>query len=258
MAGDWIKWTKGLAKRREVIVIASRLQKTRQEIAGRLMELWEWCDDNICVSDVPDMSLDVSLILGDKPFDFVDALLGLPGMAEAMSSPEVKWLDCRSGGRIVFPNLARHNGTSAKTRAYETSKKQKQRQEKVNVPGNVPKVSPKTRDKTGTREEKRREVDTTILDLPIPEHLQTDDFADAWMLWITHRKEIKKALTPSQASQQIAKFSKWGVERSVIAIRHTVAGGWVGILEPGETASQKPKPDLFGNFKEFAEGGNDD
>ena len=159
MAGDWIKWVKGLARRREVVVIASRLNRDRHEVAGRLMTLWEWCDDNIAVSDVPDLSLDVSLILGDKPFEFIDALLGLPGMAEALSSPDVRWLEARSGGRIVFPNLARHNGTSAKTRAYETSKKQKQRSGKKSSPKNVPEMSPKNGDKTGTREEKRRDID---------------------------------------------------------------------------------------------------
>ena len=157
MAGDWIKWVKGLAKKREVVILASRLRRDRHEIAGRLMELWEWCDDNIGTDDLSDLSPDVSLVLGDSPFEFVDALLGLPGMAEAMSSSEIKWLECRSGGRVVFPNLARHNGTSAKTRAYETNKKQKQRANKKTVPAVVPKVSPISGDKIGTREEKKRE-----------------------------------------------------------------------------------------------------
>lgn len=153
MAGDWIKWCKGLASRREVVVLASRLGRDRHEIAGRLMVLWEWCDDNVTESDADGVSLDVSLILGDKAAAFVDALLGLPGMAESLASPDVRWIEFRSGGRCVFPNLARHNGTSAKTRAYEARKKAKQRQSSQDA---SPDLSRKDGDISGTREEKRR------------------------------------------------------------------------------------------------------
>lgn len=154
MAGDWIKWQKGLAARREVVVLASRLQRDRHEIAGRLMQLWEWCDDNMTDDDVDPMSLDVSLKLGDKPFAFVDALLGLPGMADVMASVDVRWLTARSDGRLTFPNLARHNGTSAKTRASEARKKQNQRQAKSSGPGKCPGNNGTTSGPEKRREEK--------------------------------------------------------------------------------------------------------
>lgn len=159
MAGDWIKWCKGLASRREVVVLASKLGRDRHEIAGRLMVLWEWCDDNVSETDIDPASLNVSLLLGDNPAAFVDALLGLPGMAEAMASPEVRWIEARSGGRLVFPNLARHNGTSAKTRAYDARKKQIQRGKNKPPPDNLPQeLSPKSGDKTGTRKEQSIEL----------------------------------------------------------------------------------------------------
>lgn len=142
MAGDWVKWVKGLASRREVIVIASKMRRDPHEIAGRLMVFWEWCDENFSDDDV--VGENVSLILGDNCPAFVDALCGLPGMADALSTPEVNWLQFRSGGQIVFPNLARHNGTSAKTRAYDQKKKKAQRN----------RASPKCPRKKGTREEK--------------------------------------------------------------------------------------------------------
>jgi len=151
MAGDWIKWVKGLATRREVAVLAAILDRDAHEIAGRLMVLWEWCDANMTEIDIEGES--VSLILGDKAAAFVDARLGLPGMAEAMASPAVKWIEFRSGGRCVFPNLARHNGTSAKTRAYEAKKKAGQR---ASRPAEVSRKCP---DESGTREEKRRVKD---------------------------------------------------------------------------------------------------
>lgn len=150
MAGDWIKWTKGLASRREVVILASKLGRDRHEIAGRLMVLWEWCDENIVDGDLDSVSLDASLKIGDTPFVFLDALLGLPGFAEAMNSPEVRWLTARSGGLLVFPNFGRHNGSTAKTRAYESRKKQRQRK-------SSPELSPNHGDKTGTREREERE-----------------------------------------------------------------------------------------------------
>lgn len=148
MAGDWIEWSKGLASRREVVVLAAKLGRDRHEIAGRLMVLWEWADENIPDEDIDPHTGDASLFLGDKPFDFLDALLGLPGFADAMASPEVCWLTARSGGRLSFPKFGRHNGTTSKTRALSRKKKQGQRAVSQNM-------SPKIRDtcpqKSGTK-----------------------------------------------------------------------------------------------------------
>lgn len=151
MAGDWIKWSKGLANRREVVLVAARLGLDRHDVAGRLMVLWEWADDNIPDSDIDDLSLDASLYLGDKAFSFIDALVCFPGFADAIASPEVRWLTARSGGRIAFPHFGRHNGTTAKTRALETRKKQRQRAKgKNSSPETVPK-------ETGQKRDQRRE-----------------------------------------------------------------------------------------------------
>lgn len=155
MAGDWIKWCKGLTKKREVIVMASLLKRDRREVAGRLMELWEWCDDNLSDTDF-DTQGNASLIIGDKALDFLDETVGLTGFANAMASPDVCWLVANDGGRITFPNLARNNGSTAKSRLYESARKAKQRQQ----------MSQDIRDnpgtETGTREEKseRREEKT--------------------------------------------------------------------------------------------------
>ena len=159
MAGDWIKWSKGLASRREVVVLASKLKMDRHEVAGRLMVLWEWCDDNIPDDEIEELSLDASLFIGDNPCAFVDALVGLPGFADALASAEVRWLTARSGGRLVFPHFGRHNGTTAKTRALEARKKQKQRKKEKET---STKVSRKHRDICGTREEKRREESISL------------------------------------------------------------------------------------------------
>ncbi|MDG5822431.1 hypothetical protein [Xylella fastidiosa] len=151
MAGDWIKWSKGLADKREVVLAASRLQRDRYEIAGRIMKIWEWCDDNISESSIDPETGDASVVLGSDPLPFLSALCGLPGLAEMLASSEICWISVRSGGRLIFPNLGRHNGTTAKTRASDAKKKRLQRSKCLEKCPDV------TGTKVGTREEKRRE-----------------------------------------------------------------------------------------------------
>lgn len=74
-----------------------------------------------------------------------------PGLAEMLASSEICWISVRSGGRLIFPNLGRHNGTTAKTRASDAKKKRLQRSKCLEKCPDV------TGTKVGTREEKRRE-----------------------------------------------------------------------------------------------------
>ncbi|WP_425618110.1 hypothetical protein NA78x_001805 [Anatilimnocola sp. NA78] len=132
--------------------MASLLKRDRREIAGRLMELWEWCDDNLSEADF-EPNGDASLTIGDNAFEFLDEIVALPGFAAAMASPNVRWLIASENGRLTFPHLARNNGITAKSRLYESARKSKQRNS----------LSQNSRDnagtETGTREEKseRRE-----------------------------------------------------------------------------------------------------
>ena len=96
MAGDWIKWTKGLTRKPEVISIAARLGRSRQETAAILMEIWEWADEISSDGNVPSVTC-VTL----------DALTNTPGISNAMI--EVKWLEDLGNG-MIFPNFSRHNG----------------------------------------------------------------------------------------------------------------------------------------------------
>lgn len=139
MAGDWLKWTVGLAGKREVRIMASRLHRDRHEIAGRLMVLWEWLGDNLGPEAFDPDTGDAHLEMGEDWTAQIDDIVGLPGFAEVLASPAVCWITARSGGRITFPNLGRHNGKNAKMRAMEAQKKARQRQEKC--PANVPMLS---------------------------------------------------------------------------------------------------------------------
>ena len=127
MAGNWIKWCKGLAKKREVLVISSRLKRDRHEIAGRLMSLWEWCDENMDDADFD--GEDAILSLGDRDtvISIIDHESGVAGIAEALCDKSVDWLEIKNDGLAVFKKLRRHNGKTAKERASEQRKKAIQR-----------------------------------------------------------------------------------------------------------------------------------
>ena len=156
MAGDWIKWTKGLAYKPEVIRIAEILCKDRHEIAGRLMVLWEWTDSNVTFMSRSERDTDEATVsLGDNAGSHLDSIVGLSGFADAMTA--VGWLRSRNGS-LSFPNLARHNGQTAKDRALASSRQQKSRGVKSEI--GTEKTSRSKRDEchgeSVTREEKRR------------------------------------------------------------------------------------------------------
>jgi Helix-turn-helix domain len=71
-----------------------------------------------------------------------------------------------------------------------------------------------------------------LLQIRLPDNLQTPEFCEFWEKWKRHRTEIRKPLKPTQERAQLEKFSEWGPERSMAAIWHTIAMGWQGIREP--------------------------
>lgn len=66
----------------------------------------------------------------------------------------------------------------------------------------------------------------------LPPEINSPEMQAAWLLWCKHRAEIKKPLKPTMVEQQLSQFVQWGQNRSIAAIRHTVARGWQGIQEP--------------------------
>jgi hypothetical protein len=113
MAGDWIKWDKGLAWKPEVLAIAAKLKMTRKEVAATLMELWEWADEITEDGHAPSVT-----------FVTVDERTGVAGLSRAMS--EVRWLHQTDEG-VCFPKFERHNGASAKARLLAAERKRHER-----------------------------------------------------------------------------------------------------------------------------------
>lgn len=113
MALNWIKWVKGVSRRREIIAISADLSLDRRVIACCCFEFWEWADDNTTTGKLS----------GVCPA-FIDDLVSLPGFARAME--KVKWLMISEDG-ISIPRFKRHNGDSAKNRAKDAERKAKER-----------------------------------------------------------------------------------------------------------------------------------
>jgi hypothetical protein len=151
MAADWIKWVKGLTKRREVLAMASALKKDRRLVAAICMEVWEWADENTQDGEVYAIT-----------FAFLDEMVGVRGFMQAMS--DTGWVVERPGG-IMFPNWDRHNGTSAKRRALDRERKREE------SPKNLHGVSASKAEDSRSRldqrrEEEKREEPTTVVDSP--------------------------------------------------------------------------------------------
>jgi hypothetical protein len=123
MAGDWIKWTKGLERKREVLMMAASLDRAPEEIAGRLMRLWDWCDDNIGDGQVAESGC-ASVTLGAQQLSLIDGITGVVGFADAMSA--TGWL-VQENWTLTFPNYARHNGKTAKSRSLSQWRMQRKR-----------------------------------------------------------------------------------------------------------------------------------
>ncbi len=131
MAGNWIKWTKGLTTKREVLALANAMETDRSIVVVMLMEFWEWADDNT----------DDGHIRGVTMSD-IDAIVRFDGFAKHLIG--VHWLKKTRSGMSI-PNFDRHNGKSAKARVLDAERKRRSRT-----------VSGFETDKLRTRVEKKR------------------------------------------------------------------------------------------------------
>lgn len=118
MNEPWIKWTKGLTRKREVLLVAERLRIPPPQAAALCMQVWEWADDN--TTD--------GYLRGMTP-RMISAAVGIPGIAEALAAPEIGWLHTIPDG-VVIPNFDRHNGKTAKQRALSARRSEAYRTRK--------------------------------------------------------------------------------------------------------------------------------
>lgn len=156
MAGDWIKWTKGFARKPEIVQMADLLELSRQHIASAYMEVAEWLDsEGIPDSeDDPDSDITVTLLSRSQRdkraqlLSHLDDIARVPGIGGALQ--KVGWLEVTQTA-LVFKRAARHNTETSKRRALASRRQRRMRSSATSS------VSRFHRDKNVTREEKRRE-----------------------------------------------------------------------------------------------------
>ena len=111
--GQWIKWTKGLVRKPEIVRIGDAMSISDGEAAARCMEVWEWADD-----------ITVDGFVEGVGIRAVDRIAG-DGFGQALI--DVGWLIVDDHG-LTFPNFQRHNGRSAKARGLDADRKRRSRE----------------------------------------------------------------------------------------------------------------------------------
>ena len=142
MAGDWIKMRRALPACPKVAVICRLTKLDAYAVCGRLLALWSWADEH--TND------GVAAGIGG---DYLDDMVGKKGFADALAHIHVGWLEITDDG-VIFPDYAKHNGSTGKTRA-QAQRRQTRKRDKDHGP--VTNRSRTNRDDRVTRGEERRE-----------------------------------------------------------------------------------------------------
>ena len=210
---DWIKMRVNLDTDPSVIGLAARLKLPELHVIGLLWKIWAWADQHTEGCNILGVT-DVTL----------DRFTGVQGFANALR--KVGWLTGK-GNALTFPNFDRHNGQTAKLRGKNQKRIAEYRNRKP-VTDVTPKVLPDKRreDKIGTPTE-------------YPEGLGSDRFKKVWEEWESHRKEIKKPLTPTSRQQQLQNLAVMGEAKAIETIQHTIFKGWQGLKEPENGTHQR-------------------
>jgi hypothetical protein len=222
MASDWIKWVKGLSRRREVIALARKLSMSCREAACACMEVWEWADSEtidghvrgVCAADI-------------------DLMVGIPGFSDALEAAEVGWVKINAQG-ITFQKWERHNGESAKRRATESKKKRRQR---------ASNVSPKNRDKCPANV-----PDSLLFSSPLPSVLDSDLFRSKFMEWLKYKRARGQNYVEQGLNAMIARASNLatdnGLQSVIDSIDRAMANNWQGWDHPAKpgSAQQAKRP----------------
>jgi uncharacterized protein YdaU (DUF1376 family) len=107
--------------------------------------------------------------------------------------------------------------------------------------GNIPSPSPSPTPVITNKEETAEKPSALFPSLPF----ESLDFIQSWANFRTHRKQIRKPLTPMAETMQLKQLAEIGEQRAIRAIEHTIAKGWQGIREPdGKSPSGTPQINL--------------
>lgn len=221
MAGDWIKVRKELPTDPAVLAMADELGVSENEVIGRLIRIWSWCDSHVTDGCARGATI---------------AQLGRALSCEQTlrAMEKVGWLSEDKRG-VFFPNHDRHLAQGAKARGLATERMrksrcarsatkaqpEKRREEKIlDIPNGISYVVPKTVKKFDP------------LSVQFPSELDCEPFRLAWAEWVRHRQEIGASLKATGATRQLKQLASWGVTGAIEAIEASVRNGWRGLFDP--------------------------
>jgi len=232
MSLPWIKIETGLLNKPEVMRLAGLLNLTEHAVVGHLVAFWSWVDANLS-RDCPDTT-------GTKRG--LDRVAGVDGFTDAMV--HVGWLEF-DGEHVSIPNFEYHLSQSAKTRATEARKKQRQRARTGSSGTSVPLPSGQ---KGGP--DKRRGEESNIYasrEVHIPDKMNNDQCKAALERWCDYLDEKGWwESSPRQNDIQLEAFwqraARMGADGFCEAVELAIASGWKN-LQPARGASSKRKPE---------------
>lgn len=76
----------------------------------------------------------------------------------------------------------------------------------------------------------------------LPLGLQVDEFVSWWGKWLEHLRAKRKAPSIHTQELQLGRLAEMGLERAIVALRHSMENGWQGIYEPKELNGKHAKP----------------
>lgn len=130
MAGDWIKVESVTPDKPEIHLMSEALGIDPDAVFGKVFRVWAWADQHTLDGNAPRVTK-----------SSLDRIAGVTGFADAMIA--CGWLTATEEG-FEFPNFARHNGKTAKTRglaAKRASKHRCQTSRESNASRNGPSVT---------------------------------------------------------------------------------------------------------------------
>jgi phage replication O-like protein O len=117
---------------------------------------------------------------------------------------------------------------------------------KLVSPGNSKLVSSGNTQKKYNKEKKEIEVNVSI-----PDSLNTPEFREMWIKWISYRQSLKKVKDfNSLFSEQLTFLSQFGVQGAVTSLQASLMNGWQGIFAPkgnfqsSKSATKEIRPSL--------------
>lgn len=143
MAGDWIKLNHALVRSQKIRLLAGALRIKHAAALGYAVKWLVWLDEQTEDGRTQYLRADV------------DEELGLRGLCDALIS--IGWAELDEHGHVSAAEYLKHNGSTAKRRAAETRKKQRQRAASRACPENVPDVVPYSPGQNGGLEKRREE-----------------------------------------------------------------------------------------------------